>query len=76
MKEGDYVVTTQDSGSKDWDYSNPAYENRRWGVRGVIIRGSSRHGQCFLIAHRDPEGLFRGTGDDAWYEEKELRLES
>jgi len=63
----DRIVTTSDSGSRDWSLFSQARQ-RRWGVSGTIVGRSDAHGLCFEVIYDD--------GGYDWFEPEELELKN
>lgn len=60
---GQVVVTTNDSGSKDW--SPDTRKDVRWGILGHVSAVHDSHGLCYRVEH--------GDGTYSYYEHEELR---
>ncbi len=52
-KVGQYVFTTKDKGSKDWD-DNDRARRRPWGVFGKIKKVHDSHGLCYAVMLDSP----------------------
>lgn len=64
LDPGTKVKTSQPNYSLRGKWTNEAWDQRRWGMLGVIMTHSDSHGLCYEIRHED--------GSVAWYDPSEM----
>ncbi|MEN9613891.1 MAG: hypothetical protein RLZZ347_198 [Candidatus Parcubacteria bacterium] len=64
VSPGTTVRTTKPNHDKRSEWTDGAWEKRRWKITGTVITHSDAHGLCYKVQHKG--------GHEAWYDPSEF----
>ena len=63
---GTIVQTTRPNWEKRREWTDKAWVERKWGVRGKVLTHHDSHGLCYEVLHKD--------GTTGYYDPSELKV--